>query len=331
MNQLASISPPEFQPGRTRVLVLGAGVMGPGIAQVFAEAGYEVTLGDVNAAVLARGGQALQDSLQLKVELELISPTSAQEAYARVGQCLFTEPSFGEYQLIIEAVTEKEAVKRALFAQLQAHANPHAVVWSNTSTLDVFALAPPELCRRLLVAHWFAPPQILPLIEVVSSPSLEPAILEGSVACLRELGKTPVLLKKFVPGFLINRFLRALGREAFHLIEEDIISIEDLDIAVRTSLAPRMQILGILQRYDFTGLNLSLQNLANPQMIDAPVDLSPRVLRERSERGELGITTGRGFYDYGDRDFLSMQRERDKQLWQLIAGLGELVTRPKPL
>lgn len=320
-----------FIPGRSRVAIIGAGIMGPGIAQVFAEAGYSVDLCDIDEAVLARALAAFHDGLALKVELGLISSAASQDASRRVQAQVLSDGVLAQADLIIEAVTEKADVKRELFARIQRQAPPTAVVWSNTSTLDVFALAPGDLLERMVVAHWFAPPHILPLVEVVAPSGAQRHTLEASVACLRDLGKSPVVLQRFVPGFLINRLLRALGREAFYLLDEGVVSIEDLDVAVRTSLAPRMQMLGLMQRYDFTGLGLSLRNLENPQMVDAPVDLSPRILRERVERGELGIATGRGFYDYGVRDRLTLQRERDKKLWAAVAALGDAVGDPKPI
>jgi 3-hydroxybutyryl-CoA dehydrogenase len=166
---------------------------------------------------------------------------------------------------------------------------------------------------------------------VVGSPQGRSGLCEETVTLLRALGKTPVVLEKFIPGFLINRLLRALGRESFNMIESGVVSVEDLDVAVRTSLAPRMQLLGVMQRYDFTGLGLSLRNLADPDMVDAPIDLAPTPLRERVDRGDLGVSSGKGFYDYEGRSMLEMQRQRDRKLWQIMTGLSDLVLTPKPL
>jgi 3-hydroxybutyryl-CoA dehydrogenase len=168
-------------------------------------------------------------------------------------------------------------------------------------------------------------------VEVVAAQDAPTDLRDESVAILRSLGKTPVVLDKFLPGFIINRLLRALGREAFHMIESGIVSIEGLDIAVRTSLAPRMQVLGLMQRYDYTGLNLSMRNLKDTHIVDAPVDLAPRILKDRVDRGELGVTTGRGFYDYSGRSALDLQRQRDQKLWEVVQSLSELLSNPKPI
>lgn len=320
-----------FSPDASRVAIIGAGIMGPGIAQVFSEAGYAVDLCDIDDGMLERGMASLGDGLALKVELGLITQEQADAARDRVQAPPPSDGVLAQAQLIIEAVTEKPSVKQDVFARIAQQARPDSVLWSNTSTLDVFALAPATLRERMLVAHWFAPPHILPLVEVVAPEDAPRQVLEESVALLRHLGKTPVVMEHFLPGFIINRLLRALGREAFHMIESGLVSIEAMDIAVRTSLAPRMQILGLMQRYDFTGLGLSMRNLENPGMVDAPVDLAPELLKERIDRGHLGVTTGSGFYDYGQRDVLTLQRERDRQLWEVMQALGDKAQAPKPI
>lgn len=326
-----SLAGRPLRPGSTRVVVLGAGVMGPGIALVFAEHGFPVSLCEPNPDALQAGMAALADALLLKQEAGLCSPQDVAHALARVAPCLGSDAALPQADLVIEAVPENRETKRAVFAQIEQQAPGHAVVWSNTSTLDVFALASAALAPRLLVAHWFAPPHILPLVEVVSPASVPAPLRDESVALLRALGKAPVLLDKFVPGFVINRLLRALGREAFAMIEDGVISIAALDVAVRTSLAPRMQVLGLMQRYDYTGLQLSLRNLGDPDIVDAPVDRSPAPLQERVARGELGVSSGKGFYDYAGRTPLQLQRERDLRLWQAMRGLGELASQPHPI
>lgn len=320
-----------FAPGSARVAVLGAGVMGPGIALVFAEHGFQVDLCEVRQPALDAGMASLADALDLKVQAQVCDAASARATLSRVAPCIGIDEAIARADLIVEAVPENRDIKRAVYAQVAEAAPAHAVVWSNTSTLDVFALAPAALAPRLLVAHWFAPPHILPLVEVVCQAPAPASLCDESVALLRALGKAPVVLDKFVPGFIINRLLRALGRESFDMIESGVISIAELDVAVRTSLAPRMQVLGVMQRYDYTGLNLSLRNLADPDIVDAPVNRSPALLQDRVDRGELGVGSGKGFYDYAGRSTLELQRERDLRLWQVMRGLAELATDPKPI
>ena len=321
----------RFVPGSDRIVVLGGGVMGPGIAIVFAEHGFDVDLCDINKAAIARAQTTLRDALQLKVELGLVPAKAADATIARVRMHAGSEGVLPGARLVIEAVTENRDVKTAIYALVNRLCARDTVVWSNTSTMNVFPMAPDALRERLVVAHWFAPPHILPLVELVGDERTPASALSEAQTILRALGKAPVQLEKFVPGFIINRLLRALGREAFDMIESGVITAENLDAAVRASLAPRMVILGIMQRYDFTGLNLSLRNLADPDIVDAPINPRPASLVERVERGELGVTTGRGFYDYGGRSLAELLRERDMKLWQVVTDAGSLVSDPSPL
>lgn len=320
-----------FRAGEKRVAVLGAGVMGPGIAQVFAEHGFGVDLCDPSEEALGRARATLVESLDLKIELCLADRYSADQALSRVRTQTDNHEALERADLVVEAVFENTDVKRGVYEDINTLSSPHTVVWSNTSTMNVFELAPFTLRPRLVVAHWFAPAHILPLVEVVGDEHTDPGILSETDALLRLLGKAPVRLEKFVPGFIINRLLRALGREAFYLLDAGVISVENLDAAVRTSLAPRMQVLGLMQRYDYTGLGLSMRNLSDPRFVDAPVDLSPAALKSRVDQGDLGIATGKGFYDYIGRSPLELQRARDIRLWQAISALGDLATAPRPI
>jgi 3-hydroxybutyryl-CoA dehydrogenase len=320
-----------FAPGADRVAVLGGGVMGPGIAMVFAEHGYQVDLCDVSEQAIRRALETFEAAVQLKVDLGLLDGNEARLVSSRLHVQQGSEAALPHASLVVEAVTENREVKAAVYENVLRQCRPDTVVWSNTSTMNVFALAPVGLRDRLMVAHWFAPPHILPLVEVVAGEQTATSLLVETQALLKALGKTPVVLEKFVPGFIINRLLRALGREAFDLIDSGVITSENLDIAVRTSLAPRMVVLGLMQRYDFTGLNLSLRNLSDPDIVDAPVNLRPPALVDRVERGDLGVSTGRGFYDYGARSLAELQAARDARLWKIVSGAGELVSDPKPI
>jgi 3-hydroxybutyryl-CoA dehydrogenase len=328
---LLTLGGKAFVPGKSRVAVLGGGVMGPGITQVFTEAGFEVDLCELNALALEKGLASLKESLQLKVELGLITKELALASLARATGNIGSDDALKRADLVVEAVTENKAIKKEVYARVQQLCKQNTVLWSNTSTLDVFSLAEPGMRERLVVAHWFAPPHIVPLVEVVGDPCTHPGLVDETVLLLKALGKTPVKLNKFVNGFVINRLQRILGREVFYLLESGVISAEDLDLAVRTSLAPRMQVLGVVQRCDYTGLNLSLRNLQDTDFVDAPVDPEPSILKSLVDEGHLGVTTGKGFYDYQGRSTLTLQRERDIKLWQVMQGLGDLVSDPKPI
>ncbi|KZY33897.1 hypothetical protein A3731_03170 [Roseovarius sp. HI0049] len=308
------------------VTVAGAGTMGPGIAQTFAARDYRVTLADISDDALTTARQTIEANLAQETRLGLISEDNAARILGRIGFTSDIPKAIAACDIIVEAISEKPAVKTGFFETVAAHAPVDAVVWSNTSSLDVFALCPVALRGRLMIVHWFAPPQILPLVEVVRGEMTPEALIDDTVARLRQMGKAPVVLQKFIPGFIINRLLRALGREAFHLIDNGYTTAQDLDVAARASLAMRMMVLGIVQRYDFTGLDLSVANLKNPDFFDAPVDLSPRTLSDLADQGKTGVRAGQGFYDYSHTTPAEAAAARDDLLWKIMAQFGDLAT-----
>jgi 3-hydroxybutyryl-CoA dehydrogenase len=178
---------------------------------------------------------------------------------------------------------------------------------------------------RTVIAHWFAPPHIVPLVEVIKGPGTAQDTVDLVVELLKKVDRVPIVMEKFVPGFCINRFLRILGREIFFLLDNGYMTADQLDLAVKASLIPRAMVLGFVQRYDFTGIDLSYGNLQNPSFIEPPIDNDPRTLRELMERGDLGVKTGKGFFDYSDRPLEQVLRERDMALIKVFADVKELI------
>src|ERR1019366_8272259 len=193
---------------------------------------------------------------------------------------------------VVECITEKREAKRALFQQLGEICTRGAIFASNTSFLNIFELVPEDRLPTTVIAHWFAPPHILPLVEVVRESKTSDETAKVVVELLRAIGKTPVVMQKYVPGFAINRIQRIIGREVFFLLDNGYITAEQLDLAVKAGLAPRMMVLGLVQRYDFTGLDLSAANLANAQYQEAPVNNEPHCLLDLVQQGHCGVKTG---------------------------------------
>ena len=320
-----------FSPADSRITVLGAGVMGPGIALAFAEQGYQVDLCEINQAGIDKGMQSLRDGVALKLSEKLITLQAADALLARVQGHVGIEAAIARADLVIEAVPENKDIKRDVFQTVQRVGKPGSIIWSNTSSLNVFALIDESMRERLVVAHWFAPAHIIPLVEVVGNGEHTDALVNQTCALLKSVGKTPVRLNKMVNGFVINRLQRLLGREIFYLLESGVISAEEMDIAVRASIAPRMQVLGVVQRYDFTGLGLSARNFKDPDFQDPPFENVPKHLQDHVDAGHLGVSTGQGFFDYGDQSTLALQNERDRHLYRVIERLDEYVHGPRPV
>ncbi len=298
------------------VAVVGAGTMGPGIAQTFARHGCAVRLYDKDPAALERALPVIRDSTDLFVKVGLLPAAERDAVLARVQPAANIADAVAGVDLVVEAIVENKEAKLALFREIDALCGQETIFASNTSYLNVFDGAPRP--TRTVITHWFAPPHILPLVEVVRGPETADDVVTTVVHLLRAAGKVPVLLQRFLPGFAVNRLQRALGNEMFYLLDNGYITPEDLDLAVKASIAPRMVLLGLAQRYDFAGLDLIARNLQNPGYTEAPLVKRPACLFRSVEEGNYGVKTGKGFFDYSGRDLAAILAERDERLLHII-------------
>ena len=261
-----------------KVAVVGAGTMGPGLAQVFATAGHPVSLYSRSDATLATAMTVVARNLETFVRRGMVEAGAVPGILDRIAPTTSLAEAGEGALLVVETVAEDEEAKRSVFARLDEVCPPECLFTSNTSYLDVFALVPEQRLARTVIAHWVSPPQVVPLVEVVKGERTSPETVAAVVGLLEGLGWVPVVLEKFVPGFCVNRLQRILGREIFYLLDNGYVTPEQLDLAVKASIAPRAMVLGVVQRYDFTGLDLSLGNLQNPGFTEPPLDNAPRSL-----------------------------------------------------
>lgn len=304
-----------------KIVVIGLGAMGPGIAQSFAQAGFEVTGFDTNLQAAPACAELIKANLATLVEAGIITDSDAEATMKRVSYTSSLEEAVSGAHIVIEAVSENLDIKRSVYEQFDQLADEECCLWSNTSTFNIYELVPDRRQSRTVIAHWFLPPHIIPLVEVVKGPETSAETMDIALKLLEWQNKLPIVIEKYVPGFIINRLLRILGREAFFLLGGGYISQEDLDLAVKASLAPRMMVLGLIQRYDFTGLDLSARNLLDENFFDPPIESRPAVLQSKIDRGELGVKTGKGFYDYGDTPLAEVCQKRDQLLLKVMQNL----------
>lgn len=297
-----------------KVAVIGAGTMGPGLAQVFAGAGYPVSLYSRSQATLERAMSVTVANLETFVRHGLLGADEATAALARISPTRHLARAGADASLVVETVAENMDVKRDVFHELDEACPDDAVFTSTTSYLDIYEAVPERRLPNTVIAHWFAPPHIIPLVEVVKGPRTSAETVELVVTLLEKLDRVPVVMEKFVPGFCVNRLLRIIGREVFFLLDNGYMTAEQLDLAVKASIIPRAMVLGFVQRYDFTGLDLSLSNLQNAEFLEPPLDNSPRSLAEHVEKGEMGVKSGKGFFDYSGRDPREVLGARDDAL-----------------
>ncbi|WP_437773454.1 3-hydroxyacyl-CoA dehydrogenase family protein [Arthrobacter sp. KNU40] len=306
------------------VAVFGAGTMGSGIAFALARFGCQISIVDRNSEALERSMSIVESSLDLFVEEGLVDRGARQSILDRIVPTTSGEVAARDADLVVECIVEDRDAKRELYEQLDRWCREQTIIVSNTSYLDVFELLPVNRLPNAIIAHWFAPPHIIPLVEVVPGEKTSQETVDLVVAWLKDAQRVPIVMNKFIDGFCINRLQRALGREIFFLLDNDYISPEMLDIAVKASIVPRSMVLGLVQRYDFTGLDLSYSNLQNSEYREPPLDNNPRSLVEKVERGDLGVKTGKGFFDYADEPLVDVLRRRDARLLEVFAKIGDL-------
>jgi 3-hydroxybutyryl-CoA dehydrogenase len=308
-----------------KVAIFGAGTMGPGLAQVFATAGYYVAMYSRKAETIEKATKVLKSNLSTFVEQEMLSEDAVPGILARITTTQSVEEAATEADFVIESIAEKMDAKKAVYEELDAICPERTVITSNTSYLNIYEIMPARRLPQTVIAHWFAPPHIVPLVEVVKGPETAQETVDFVVELLKKVDRVPTVLEKFVPGFCINRFLRIIGREIFFLLDNGYMTAEQLDLAVKASIIPRAMVLGFVQRYDFTGIDLSYGNLQNPDFIEPPIDNQPKSLKELMDKGELGVKTGKGFFDYSDRPLEQVLRERDAALIKVFEDVKDLI------
>ena len=301
-----------------KIAVLGAGTMGPGIAQMFAIGGYTVVMWTRSEQTREKAKETLYKSLQTFVAEDLLPADKLEETFRRVSFALTVEEAVAGADFIQETIVENKDAKVELFEKIDAAVGDDAIIASNTSGLDVFSLMPEKRLKQAVIAHWYSPAQLIPLVEVVKCDKAPQEYADITVELLEKCGKTAVLMKKFIRGYIANRMQMCINQELFYLLDNDYCTPDDIDKAVKASFIPRAVVLGLCKRADFGGLDMTANNYKNKSYTMPPEVDMPKTLQEHIDKGELGFKSGKGFFDYSGVDKQALMAKRDKQLFEVF-------------
>jgi 3-hydroxybutyryl-CoA dehydrogenase len=304
------------------ISVIGAGIMGHGIAQTFALGRYDVILNDINNEILQKAFQQIRSNLDTFVEFGIITQEVAKEALRKIKTTTDFMEAVKEPDLIVEALPEIIDLKKQFFKDLDRYCPSHTIIASNTSGLSLTEMTS-EFRRKeqVVIAHWWNPPHIIPVVEIVRGKYTSDKTMDLVYQVLTAIGKKPVRILRETLGFLGNRLQFALYREVLACLKEGIASAEDIDTTVKGSFGFRMPTIGPLETSDFGGLDTFLYIT---EYLFKDLDRSvepPEILKEKVKQEKLGVKTGEGFFLYPPGKKEERIKERDRQFLQRLKCL----------
>jgi 3-hydroxybutyryl-CoA dehydrogenase len=308
------------------VTIVGVGWMGRGIAQACAQGDYNVVIHDLETAVLDQARREMKSRLGYLREKGLIAEGGVESAMSKVSSTTNLDEAMKTADLVIEAVPEVMDTKKEVFRQMDKLCREQTILATNTSTMSISAIgAATTKPERVVGMHWFYPAYIMPPVEIIRSDKTSDLTVNEARDFLLKLGKMPVVCKE-VPGFLINRLQMALSNEATSLLEQGVATAEDIDNAARMSLGLRVPFWGVLKNEDMgVPKNMLLRGYEYTYQQTGSDKFRPtELMKEMVRKGELGLVSGKGYYDYTKETPESFARERDEMIIRLLKFLAEL-------
>jgi len=305
------------------ITVLGSGIMGHGIAQISAMAGYNVVLRDIEQQFLDKAMEKIKWSLDKLVSKEKISENERDKIFSRIKPIVDLKDAVHDCDLVIEAVPEIMELKKKVYAELDKVASDQVVFASNTSTLPITEIANTiSRPKKFIGIHFFNPPQLMKLVEVIPGQETSDDITNLTINFVKSVNKTPVTCRKDVPGFIINRLFIPLVHEACYVMERQKIQQMEIDSAVKFRLGFPM---GIFELADFTGLDVIHKATVEMHMRDKKVILPHTSIEQLFNEKKLGQKSGEGFYKYSDDKYeripLSEELAQKCDPTQIIANI----------
>ncbi len=303
------------------IAVIGAGLMGHGIAQEFACAGYYVYLHDINEEHLYNAREQIGKNLKLLAEHSIIEQMSIPETQQRIQTTTEISAAVETADFVVEAVTENLPLKQHIFQQLDNVCQPHTILASNTT-----ALMPSQIgintkrTDKILNTHYFNPPYLIPLVELIRSPNTSDETVSITYDLLTNIGKVPAIIEKEALGFVGPRLQAALIREAFAIVEQGIASAETVDLVVRNSFGRRLSVAGPFEVFELAGWDLVLAAFEELYKdLNSSAHINP-LLQDMVKSGKLGVKSGIGFYQWTQE---RQQTLHDKMSQALIHAMKQ--------
>lgn len=306
-----------------KVAVVGVGIMGSGIALACAKGGHEVKVWDIENSATMNALGKMKLTLETLVETNSVTKEDADLTLGRIASSDQLDGAVRDAQLVFEVVPERIDVKKQVLRKLDSACQDDTILASNTSTFKINELASAtKKADKVIGTHWMNPPYLLPLVEVIPSAKTSNETTDTIRNFLTSVGKRPILCKD-TPGFIVNRMHSALLVEVISMVEEGIASMEDIDTAWTKHLGPRYCVVGPFQLLDSFGLDTEYSQYSYLQKTLKDNKFSPpKLLSTKVRKRQLGLKTGKGFYDYSKKDLQSIIAERDKRFIQVLRFLG---------
>jgi len=300
-------------PQLNKITVLGSGIMGHGIAQISAMNGYQVVLRDIEQKFLDSAMDKIKWSLDKLVEKNKIKKEESEKIYGRINPIVDLKDALIDTDLLIEAVPEDLNLKKKVYSEVDQFAEEKTVYASNTSTLPISEIS--QLTSRpdrFIGLHFFNPPQLMKLVEVIPGARTEKSIVDLGIKLVKSFGKDPILCNKDVPGFIVNRIFIPLVHEAAYCLESDGKTMTQIDSAVKFKLFLPM---GIFELADYTGIDVIHKATVEMYSRDKKVIHPHSMIAQLFSSGKLGKKSGDGFYSYGDKNYerVPLSEEEAKQ------------------
>ena len=303
------------------IAVIGAGLMGHGIAQIFALRGYSVSLMDLKQELLTKALENIRSNLTLMAQKGIGHTDDIEPAMGRIKTTLDLNEAAAGVQFVVEAVNEDLVLKQRIFEELDALCPEGTILATNTSVISITEIAEKaKIGGRILGTHFWNPPYLIPLVEVIRGEHTSDNAMDVTFELLKHVGKHPVRVNKDVPGFVGNRLQHALWREAISIVEKGIADAATVDECIRFGFGLRLPVLGPLETADMVGtdLTLAIHDYILKHLERSP-DPSP-LLRKKVENGDLGFKTGRGFREWSPEEAQRSRKRLQEYLLKVTKG-----------